>query len=181
MDAAMQIKDDHKRAFAIGFKFLFDQQEDMHQSAVASLAKVPPATITAVMRGHESRFPSLKAQSRISEVFGLDVYTVVEIGKKIQRGDSVDAAFYIKRKGVLPKHSDPDVQEFIDQFNFDRFSDDLSPLTIYEQQIIKICRSFEGDGEFMQDLYDFVCDLFVSYQARVLKKIKKDNKNVGKI
>jgi transcriptional regulator with XRE-family HTH domain len=173
MDAIMKIKDDHKRAFALGFKFLFEKQKKMHQSAVALAANVPPAAITAIMRGYEERFPSLKAQDRISKVFNTDVYTLVDIGRKIQAGYRINAEYYTKEKEIQPKHSDPEVQAFIERFDLDGFGDGLNGLSTYEQQIIKICRSFKEDQEFLQDFYDFACDLFVSYQSKSLKKLRK--------
>ena len=70
------------------------------------------------------------------------------------------------KKEPKPKHSDAKVQEFIDGFNLDCYAEGLDNLSAYEEEIIKICRSFKEDKEFMQDFYNFAGDLFVSYQAR---------------
>lgn len=168
MDAILKINDDHKRAFAVGFRYIFTNQTKMNRSEVALLAKVQPSTITYIMRGYEERFPSLKAQDRIARVFGADVYSVVEIGRKIQDGLPVDVTYRPEKK---PRHSDPEVQEFIEHFNLEEIN--LDGLSICEKEIIKLCRVFSEDEEILQDFFDFAGDLFVSFQSKKIKKIIK--------
>lgn len=166
MDKILKIKDDHKRAFAVGFKFIFQHQTAMNRSDVAIAADVQPSAITYILRGYEDRFPSKKAQNRIAEVFNTDVDAIVSIGRRIQSGQSANFIFQKK-----PRHSDPEVQEFLD--HFDLKEPNLSDLSIYEKELIKICRAFENNEKYLQDLFDIAGDIFVSYQSMKIKKLLK--------
>jgi transcriptional regulator with XRE-family HTH domain len=166
MDRTLKIKDDHKRAFAVGFKFIFQNQAAMNRSDVAVAANVQPSAITYILRGYENRFPSKKAQNRIAEVFNTDMATIISIGQRIQSGQSVNFNFQQK-----PRHSDSEVQEFLD--HFDLQEPNLSDLSAYERELLKICRSFENNEKYLQDLFDMAGDLFVSYQSTKIKKLLK--------
>jgi DNA-binding XRE family transcriptional regulator len=174
MNEIMKIKDDHKRAFAFGFKYLFDAQRDkMNQFEFAKAADVAPATITNILKGYEDRFPGWKAQNLIASVFDTTVFNIVDIGKKIQAGAPVNHRDYLEDRGPVPKHSDKDVQDFLSRFNLSHYRKGLEYLSAYEEELVKISRSFNGDKRFLQDLYDMAVDLFVSYQSEVLKNLKR--------
>jgi transcriptional regulator with XRE-family HTH domain len=95
------INDEHKRHFALGFKYLFERQRQYRQNGIAAAIGVQPPTITAIMRGYEKKFPRYENQAKIARLFDLDVHEVVEIGRKIET-----------RFGT-----DPDENETINGFN----------------------------------------------------------------
>lgn len=78
------INDEHKRHFALGFKYLFERQRQYRQNGIAAAIGVQPPTITAIMRGYEKKFPRYENQAKIARLFDLDVHEVVELGRKIE-------------------------------------------------------------------------------------------------
>lgn len=83
------IKDEHKRWFALGFKALFDAQSELNQVGVAMAAGVTAPTISAIMRGNEEKFIGFKKQGRIANVFGYQLHEVVAIGKAVENGEDI--------------------------------------------------------------------------------------------
>jgi hypothetical protein len=102
------------------------------------------------------------------------VYTVVKLGQKIQAGFNVNIESYNEFTNQEPKHSNSKTQEVVERFNLNCSNNGLDKLSTYEQQLLRLFRSFKNDRELTQDLYDFVCDLFISHQSRSLKKIKRN-------
>lgn len=168
MDKILKIKDNYKRAFALGFKYIFENQAKMNKSDLAIAANLHPPVITHIINGYENNFPGRKAQNQLAKVLGTDIDHIVAIGERIQNNQHVGVNFLADKK---PSHSDPDVQEFLEKFNLkDPYLEDLST---YEKEILKMCRSLEKNNEYLQAIYDFIGDVFVAYQAEKAKKLSK--------
>lgn len=170
LDRILKIKDAHKRAFAIGFQYIFKNQAQMNRSDIASAAGVHPSVITCILRGNEKKFPSLKTQHSISKVLNTNIDNIVSIGNRISSGQPVNFNFEVK-----PRHSDPEIQNFLDHFSSDLPDPGFNNLSTYEKELIKISRSFENNLEFLQNLFDMAGDLFVSYKARKIKVTLKNS------
>lgn len=82
----MEIRDDHKRQFALGFEFCFLNQRELNQTGIAIAAGVDPGDISNIRRGNEGRFPGFKKQRKIAAVFNKEVHELVLKGREIEEG-----------------------------------------------------------------------------------------------
>ncbi len=85
-----EIKDELKRAFALGFEYLFERQSAESKKTLAAKAGVDSTALTYITRGPENKFPGYPVQVKIASFFGLDHHEVLRIGREIEAGRDVE-------------------------------------------------------------------------------------------